>query len=276
MKKKIIEVLKNCHENNKSLLAFNVQNIYHLQALKEVSDELKIAVIVQFSARYVKQFQKRFGFEFLIEKYRNNYMYYHLDHCQDLELIEFCIKIGFDGVMYDGSEHSICHNIDITRKVKDMAIPYNCIVEGELGEIGGVEDGEGGEQMSHANLNEVKEYVDKTDVDVLALGIGNAHGFYTTLKNIDTSLLLKAKKILNNNQFFVLHGGSGLPEEIVKETINYGVVKINYSTQIKETTNQALKEYMKKDELFNEINFENTLISRLKEVYIKLLKTYTI
>ena len=276
MKKKLIEVLKNYRENNKSILAFNVQNIYHLQALKEISDELKIAVIAQFSARYVKQFQKRFGFEFLKEKYRNNYMYYHLDHCQDLELIEFCIKTGFDGVMYDGSEHSLSHNIAFTRKVKDLAIPYNCIVEGELGEIGGVEDGEGVEQMSHVNLNEVKEYVDMTNIDILALGIGNAHGFYNTLENIDTSLLLKAKQILNNNQLFVLHGGSGLPEKLVKETINYGVVKINYSTQIKEATNQSLIDYIKKEELFNEINFESVIISSLKKVYHKLIKKYSI
>ena len=276
MKKKLIEVLKNYRENNKSILAFNVQNIYHLQALKEISDELKIAVIAQFSARYVKQFQKRFGFEFLKEKYRNNYMYYHLDHCQDLELIEFCIKTGFDGVMYDGSEHSLSHNIAFTRKVKDLAIPYNCIVEGELGEIGGVEDGEGVEQMSHVNLNEVKEYVDMTNIDILALGIGNAHGFYNTLENIDTSLLLKAKQILNNNQLFVLHGGSGLPEKVVKETINYGVVKINYSTQIKEATNQSLIEYIKKEELFNEINFESVIISSLKKVFQKLIKKYSI
>lgn len=275
MKKKIIDVLKDCHKNKKSLLAFNVQNVYHLEALKEVSEELEIAVIAQFSARYVRQFQKRFGFDFLKEKFKNSYIYFHLDHCQDLELIEFCIKAGFDGVMYDGSEHSISHNIAITKKVKELARPYNCIVEGELGEIGGVEDGEGTEEMSHANLDEVKEYVDETSVDILALGIGNAHGFYTTLKNIDTSILLKAKEILND-QLFVLHGGSGLPEKMVKETINYGVVKINYSTQIKETTNQSLKEYLKKEELFNEINFENILISKLKEVYIKLLKKYTI
>lgn len=276
MKKRLIEVLQEFYEKKRSLLAFNVQNIYHLQALKEISEELKVPVIAQFSARYVKHFNKTVGFDFLNKNYQNEYVYFHLDHCQDLELIAFCVNVGFDGVMYDGSASPIAHNISITKKVMEIAAPYNCIVEGELGEIGGVEDGEGTENMSVVNLEEVKRYMDETKVDILALGIGNAHGFYSTFNNIDTSILLKAKQILDRDQLFVLHGGSGLPEEMVQDTIRNGVIKINYSTQIKQATIDALEEYLGKKELFNEINFEMTLLFHVKRTYKMLLKKYTL
>lgn len=276
MKVKLKEILEKCYKNKKSLIAFNAQNIYHLQALKEVTEELKQPVIVQFSARYVKQFEKRFGFEFLKENYRNSYMYFHLDHCQDLDLIKFCIEAGFDGVMYDGSEFSLDENIRTTNLVLDMAKSENCMVEGELGQIGGVEDGIGSESMSFANLSEVKKYIDSTGLGLLALGIGNAHGFYSTTENIDTSILLKAKEILKRDQLFVLHGGSGMPDEMILDTINYGVVKINFSTQIKQKTNDALKEYLNSGELFNEINFEKSLVKKLKKLFTKFINKYTV
>lgn len=274
MKKKLKEILDECYKKRKSLAAFNVQNIYHLQALKELTEELKKPVIVQFSARYVKQFEKRFGFAFLKDKYKNNYVYFHLDHCQDLDLIKFCIKAGFDGVMYDGSELPLNENIRTTNLVIDMAKAKNCMVEGELGQIGGVEDGIGSESGSFANLSEVKKYVDSTGLGLLALGIGNAHGFYNTIENIDTSILLKAKKILKRDQKFVLHGGSGMPDDMILDTLNYGVVKINFSTQIKQTTNDALKEYLNLGELFNEINFEQRLVNNLKQLFASLIIKY--
>lgn len=276
MRKNFIEVLDNCYKNKKSLIAFNLQNIYHLEALKQVTEELKLPVIVQFSARYVKQFEKRLGYPFLSERFRNDYLYFHLDHCQDFELIQFCIDSGFDGVMYDGSASPIEENIAMTKKVMEYAKKNDCIVEGELGEIGGVEDGIGTEGMSYANLSEVKKFVDETKVHLLALGIGNAHGFYTTLKNIDTSILLKAKDIIGEKQLFVLHGGSGLPTETIVETINNGVVKINFSTQIKQATNDALTSYLAKGKLFNEVAFEKEIFDSVKPVFFELIKKYTL
>jgi ketose-bisphosphate aldolase len=276
MKIEFKKILKKCYEEKKSLIAFNVQNLYHLQALKEITEELKQPVIVQFSERYVKQFENRYGFDFLKKNYKNEYLYFHLDHCQNLELIKFCIDNDFEGVMYDGSCLPLKENINITKQVIDMARTKNCLVEGELGEIGGVEDGFGSESMTFANLQDVKKYVDSTSVSLLALGIGNAHGFYSTFKNIDISILSRARQLLSNDQFFVLHGGSGMPDEMIYEAINYGVVKVNFSTQIKQSTNDSLIEYLEKGELFNEINFERILTKNLKKLFKELIKKYTI
>ncbi len=276
MKRKFIDILEECYQDQRSLIAFNLQNLYHLEAIKQVTEELKTPVIVQFSARYVKQFEKRIGFEFLNDNYRNDYMYFHLDHCQNFELIKFCIDNDFDGVMYDGSASPLDENIEMTKNVMRYAEKNNCIVEGELGEIGGVEDGIGTEGMSYANLSEVKRYVDETQVPLLALGIGNAHGFYTTLKNIDTSILLKAKELIGKKQLFVLHGGSGLPDDTVNETINNGVVKINFSTQIKQATNDALQSYLAKGKLFNEVAFEKEIHDSVIPLFKQLIEKYTV
>lgn len=276
MKPKLLSVLKSNFKKKKSLLAFNVQNVYHLLAIKQVTEELQLPVIVQFSARYVSQFEKRFGFNLLSTLYKNQFMYFHLDHCQDLEIIKFCIDAGFDGVMYDGSSGTLKENIEKTLIVKELADIRGCIVEGELGEIGGVEDGVGTANKSFVNLEEIVDYVDATGIDLLALGIGNAHGFYTSLKGIDTSILRKAQELITVDQLFVLHGGSGLPENMVLDTIQNGVVKINISTQIKQTTNDAIKSYLNIGELYNEINFERMLIKRLQLLFKEMLKKYTV
>ncbi len=275
MKETLIHTLNNCYKEKRSLLAYNVQNLYHLAAIHQVTSLLRLPVIVQFSSRYVTHLEKRIGFDVLQRKYKNSYIYFHLDHCQDFKLIEFCIQSGFDGVMYDGSASSLDENIKITKKVMACARHTDCIVEGELGEIGGVEDGVGSEEMSYANLSEVKKYVEETEVHLLALGIGNAHGFYRTLKNIDTSILKYAKEIIGGTQLFVLHGGSGLPDKIIRESINNGVVKINYSTQIKQDTNIALQNYLKRGELFNEISFESEMIKALKPLFENQIQKYT-
>lgn len=256
-------------------MAFNVQNLYHLEALRRVTEKLRLPCIVQFSARYVRQFEKTVGFEMLLSKYKNDYMYFHLDHCQDFELITFCIDSGFDGVMYDGSASPLAENIQFTKKVMAYAQSRGCIVEGELGEIGGVEDGVGTEHMAYANLAEVKRYVSETKVHLLALGIGNAHGFYTTLSKIDTSILRQAQSKLEGEQMLVLHGGSGLSKDIIDDCVTSGVVKINFSTQIKQATNDGIKKYIEKLELFNEIKFEQAIIDEVSPVFRELITKYT-
>ncbi|NVK40617.1 MAG: class II fructose-bisphosphate aldolase [Oceanospirillaceae bacterium] len=275
MKHKFIEVLQDSFVRKRALLAFNVQNIYHLQILNEVTDELKLPVIAQFSVRFARHLESRYGYDLLRRTFRNDYIYFHLDHCQDLDFIRSCIDHGFDGVMYDGSAESLDLNIQNTKLIINHAQRNNCVVEAELGEIGGVEDGVGSERMVYASLNEVGNFVDETKVPLLALGIGNAHGFYTTLKNIDTSILHKAQSLLGGTQWFVLHGGSGLSDNLVKDTIAAGVVKINYSTQLKQLTNDAIAKYLERGELFNEINFEKNLRNEISPFFKGLIIKYT-
>jgi len=270
-----LDVLNDCYQRKRSLVAFNVQNTYHLDALVEVTDRLKLPCIAQCSARFVDQFEQRHGMAHIVEKYQNERIHFHLDHCQDLQQIKFCVDSGFHGVMFDGSALPLEENILKTKQVIQFAAKSNCIVEGELGEIGGVEDGIGTEGMSYANLAEVKRFADDTGVHLLALGIGNAHGFYTTIENIDTTILANAKELIGRKQLFVLHGGSGLPVEMVQDAIDNGVVKFNYSTQLKQATNDAIKGFMETGKLFNEVAFEQAIHDQIKPLFETLIQRYT-
>jgi ketose-bisphosphate aldolase len=269
------DVLDDCHQRKRSLVAFNVQNVYHLDALTEVTDDLELPAIAQCSARFVKQFENRHGMARIVDKYQNERIHFHLDHCQDIDLIKFCVDSGFNGVMFDGSALPLTENMTITKEVMRIASESGCVVEGELGEIGGVEDGEGTEEMSYANLEEVKQFVDETGVQLLALGIGNAHGVYKTLKNIDTTILAKAKDVIGRKQLFVLHGGTGLPHETVLDAINSGVVKINYSTQLKMATNDAISSFLESGILFNEVAFEKAIHEQVKPLFKTLIQRFT-
>ena len=149
------------------------------------------------------------------------------------------------------------------------------MVEGELGKVSGVEDGFGEEGSSYAEIKEIIRYVQETEIDLLALGIGNAHGFYENLEGLDISILTDASKKLSPDQFYVLHGGTGLPEEIIHEAISLGVVKINISTQLKKCTMDLLKEYANENNLYNEISYHKKMIAGVSNLLESYINNYT-
>lgn len=275
MKKPLRDVLLDLQNNNKSLLAFNLQNLYQLEAASFTSNKLKLPLIIQFSERYLRFLDNKHQIEYLINKYSNDYVYFHLDHCIDLDFIKKCIDSKFDSVMYDGSSFDLSKNIENTISIIEYAKKSNCLLEGELGKVSGVEDGFGEGGSSYAEIAEIESYIHKTGVDLMALGIGNAHGFYEDLGTIRIDILKEASLRLNKKQFFVLHGGTGLPEEIIREAISYGVVKLNVSTHIKKKTIDILKSYLEGNELYNEITFDTTMIKGLSQLFEKYLTKYT-
>lgn len=275
MKKKLKEVLKDFRVRQKSIMAFNLQNLYQLEAAKAVSEKLKTPLIIQFSERYLRFLDNKYSIKYLVENFSNNYTYFHLDHCTDLAFIKFCIDSGFDSVMYDGSAFNIDVNIKNTNIIKDYALSKSCLVEGELGKVSGVEDGFGDGGSSYAEIAEIEKYVKETNIDLMALGIGNAHGFYEDLDGLKTDILKEASSRLDKKQLYVLHGGTGLPEKIIKEVIGYGVVKINVSTQIKKRTIEIFNKYVEENELYNEISFNNLIVEELSELFENYLTKYT-
>lgn len=257
------------------MVAFNLQNLYQLEAAKRTALSLRLPLLIQFSERFLRFLDKRYGVKFLLEHYGSDYTFFHLDHCTDLEFIKFCIDSGFDSVMYDGSASDIEENIRNSKYIMEYASSRNCLVEGELGKVSGVEDGFGDGGSSYAELEEIKKYVEETQIDLMALGIGNAHGFYQNLNGLDMNILKNASQALGANQKFVLHGGTGMPVPIVKEAISYGVVKINLSTQLKKRTMEILQEYAAQGTLYNEMTYDLMMLDKLSELYADQLNLYT-
>ena len=275
MKKELKDVFLDFRNRQKSIMAFNLQNFYQLEAANAVSEKLELPLIIQFSERYLRFLHEKYTIKYIVEKFSNNYTYFHLDHCIDLDFIKFCVDSGFDSVMYDGSAFDIDTNIKNSKIIIGYAAPKACLVEGELGKVSGVEDGFGDEGSSYAEIAEIEKYVKETRIDLMALGIGNAHGFYNDLDGLKTDILKEASRKLDKNQLYVLHGGTGLPDDIIKEAIGYGVVKINVSTQIKKKTMDIFNMYTSQNELYNEISFNNLMKEELSMLLGSYLKKYT-
>lgn len=275
MKVKLRDRLITLKKEGKSTFAFNLQNFYQLEAVKNISEQLALPVIVQFSERYLRFLDDKYGIDYILRTYSNDYVYFHLDHCTDIDFIKYCIDSKFDAVMFDGSAFDIEFNIANSKELKGYAFSKGCLLEGELGKVSGVEDGFGDEGSSYAEISEIKRYVEETQIDLMALGIGNAHGFYENLEGLNMGILKEASQLLNQSQLYVLHGGTGLPEEIIREAIGYGVVKINLSTEIKKKTLDIMRDYVSKNDLYNEISFHSLMVDELSKLFKSYLIKYT-
>ena len=227
-------VLKSHLASSSAMLAVNVQNIQQIEIVSKISAELQTEVIIQFSAKYIYYFEKLIGIDRILDKYQSNkHLYFHLDHCLDKTLITNCINWGFDSVMYDGSAFSIKENILNTKEIVALANSKGVLVEGEVGIVGGVEDGFGGGGSTIFNLDDALSFYNESGVDLLALGIGNAHGVYVTNETVDINLLSKFQERLEIKSCLVLHGATGLDDDQILNAIKFGVVKVNFSTELK-------------------------------------------
>jgi len=259
-------------KSTSALLAMNAQSIQQIDIAADLAMEMQKEIIVQFSAKYISYFEKILGYKYLIDKYRENiYIFFHLDHCQDINLIKDCINYGFDSVMFDGSSFSIEENIKRTNEVVLMAREKNVLVEGEVGVVGGVEDDFKSGGRAVFDCDEAIEFYLRTGVDLLALGIGNAHGLYKGTDMVEIKLLKEFQSKLERKALLVLHGATGLSEAQVKESIDYGVVKVNYSTEFKLIYQKVIDSFANM-KLHDEIAFYNLLKDELNPILHTLIK----
>ena len=155
-----------------------------------------------------------------------------LDHGDTIERVKRCMDSGFTAVMLDYSTRSYAENAAALREVVKHAKGRGITVEGEMGIVGQVDDitTEGTHTTTLTNPDEARQYVEETGIDVLAVGIGNAHGNYTTLPNLDFGLLEQIGK--NTGIPLVLHGGSGTPAEDLARAIALGICKVNVASEL--------------------------------------------
>lgn len=269
------EVLQKMYNSKKALIAFNVQNIYQLDTLHAFSESSGYPIIAQFSAKYIPYFEKMYGFDYLISKYKSGNFFFHLDHCLDEKTIKFCIDKGFSSVMFDGSSLAVEENSKRTNQLYKYASLRGCLLEAELGAIAGVEDGFGTEGGSGYYDPKDLIYFDKhTQYDMLALAIGNSHGVYKSVEAIQIDKLAQAITLVGS-KLFVLHGGTGMPEEMILKSINYGVVKINVSTALKIETQTILKDFIEDNKSYDELRFFKLYSDKIASFYQSYVLKYT-
>ena len=155
----------------------------------------------------------------------------HLDHGDGFPICMEALRLGFTSVMIDGSTRPIEENAALTQSVVDVAKYFGVPVEAEIGELQRLDNGVVQENKNVADPQQVREFLRLCSPDTLAIGIGNAHGYYKGKPDIKLDVLREVRKFTDIP--LVLHGCTGMEESIVKEAISLGVAKINFGTEIR-------------------------------------------
>lgn len=166
----------------------------------------------------------------------------HLDHGDSVDLVRESLAAGYTSVMLDYSSRAFAENVAALRQVVELARPKGVTVEGEIGHVGRADDvtGEGCGVSSLTEVAEAVEYVQQTQVDCLAVSIGNAHGQYTKLPQLDFQRLEEIYAAIQIP--IVLHGGSGTPEADLRRAIALGIAKVNVATELVTALRHSLLE----------------------------------
>jgi ketose-bisphosphate aldolase len=165
----------------------------------------------------------------------------HLDHGNSYELAARCIDAGYTSVMIDGSKLPFTENSAVTRRVVDLAHAAGVSVEGELGHVGQNSDSAGEDaSATFTRPEDAARFVEETNVDALAVAVGTAHGFYKGAVQLDFQRLKDISNKIPNTPL-VLHGGSGVSADLLRQSIACGIRKINFGTELKNAFTQAVK-----------------------------------
>ena len=219
--------------------AFNVNNMEQIQAIMEAARETKSPVIVQASRGARSYSQDRFLYHLMLaatELYPEIPTVLHLDHGNSVETCKSAIAMGFTSVMMDGSlmpdgktPSTFEYNVKATREIVETAHSKGITVEGEIGCLGGIEDGHGTglDGLSHlTDPDQAVEFVQQTGVDALAIAIGTSHGAYKFTKK-PTGETLKMDRLIEihkrlPNTHLVMHGSSSVPKDLQDIINQYG------------------------------------------------------
>ena len=285
--------------------AFNVNNMEQIQAIMEAARETKSPVIIQASRGARSYTNDRFLYHLMVaatEVYPEIPVALHQDHGNSPATCKSAIEMGFTSVMMDGSlmadgktPSSFEYNVQTTREVVDMAHERGVTVEGELGCLGGIEDGHGAGVDALAHLtdpNQAVEFVERTRIDALAVAIGTSHGAYKfSKKPTGEVLVMKRIEEIHKNlptTHLVMHGSSSVPQDLqdvinkyggkmkptfgvpveeIQKGIRHGVRKINVDTDNRMAMTGAIRKvFAEKPEAFDPRDYMKPAREAMKEV----------
>lgn len=168
----------------------------------------------------------------------------HLDHGSSFDTCKDAIDAGFSSVMIDGSHHPIDDNIAMTKQVVEYAHEHGASVEGEVGTVGGEEDGVIG-NVIYADAQECKRMVDEAGIDALAAALGSVHGTYAGEPQLGFDEMKEISELTKAP--LVLHGGSGIPEHQIEKAIEFGHSKMNINTELQQVWAARTREVIAND-----------------------------
>ena len=242
------DLLAVARENHFAVPAYNISSNMLLTGAIEAAQDANAPVIIAIHPDELAFVGTAFV-KFALEEAKNAAVpvVIHLDHGSSLEQIMTAIRAGFTSVMIDASELPLDQNIAACREVASLAHAVDVSVEGELGTIGELdEEAEAGaEEVVFVDPEQVKTFVDATDVDTLAVAIGTSHGLYPQDMKPEIRLDLLREIKAKVDIPLVLHGGSGNPDEEIARSVELGICKINISADMKNAFYQKCREVLR-------------------------------
>ena len=263
------EMFENAYKGGYAIGAFNVNNMEIIQGITEAAMEENAPLILQVSSG-ARKYAKHIYLIKLVEAAiadTNLPIALHLDHGADFEICKSCIDGGFSSVMIDGSHHSFLDNIALTKQVVEYAHAHGVTVEGELGQLAGIEDDVNVALHSYTDPAQVEEFVSKTGVDSLAIAIGTSHGAFKfkpgQKPELRFDILDEVSRRLPGFPI-VLHGASsvipefvatvnkyggnmpdaiGIPEEMLRRAALGAVCKVNIDSDLRLAMTAAIREH---------------------------------
>ena len=295
------EMFEKAYKGGYAIGAFNVNNMEIVQGITEAAKEENAPIILQVSAG-ARKYAKHAYLVKLVEAALEDTdlpIALHLDHGADFEICKSCIDGGFTSVMIDGSHHSFKDNIELTKRVVDYAHQRGVTVEGELGQLAGIEDdvNVSAENASYTQPEQVEEFVKSTGVDSLAIAIGTSHGAFKFKPGQNPKLrfdiLEDIEKRLPNFPI-VLHGASsvipkyvdiinknggnladaiGIPEEELRKAAKSAVCKINIDSDSRLAMTAAVRQvFAEKPAEFDPRKYLGPARDNMKKLYIHKIK----
>lgn len=223
------EILKLGEMGGYAVPAFNVYNMETVLGVMNAAEEAGAPVIFQVYSRLVDGQNAQYVAPIVMEAIKNMRVpaAFHLDHGAGVPEVLRMLRYGATGIMIDASSKPLEENIATTKHVVDMCREVGVSVEGELGHVGTTKEEIGTE---HTKVDEAVRYVEETGVSALAIMVGTAHGHY---KKAPVLNIQRIKEIHDaTSAHLVLHGGSGVPDDQIRASIDAGIRKINFSTDL--------------------------------------------
>jgi fructose-bisphosphate aldolase class II len=233
------ETIHKAYADRHALGGFNVYNLESAKAVVAAANTKEEPVFMMMSEKSLDYA----GFDELVEIAKNLRsrskipIFLHLDHGGSLDIVKKCIKSGFDSVMFDGSKLPLDQNIQLSKDLRQTAHRNGVFFEAEIGHIGGAED-----YVTSANFKtnpaEALMFYNEVKPDMLAVAIGNVHGYDVKNEELDFTLLAKLQDMIKAP--LVLHGCSNRVKREYQVAIAQGIVKINIDTELRQAFVEGL------------------------------------
>lgn len=227
---KMSTLLEKAKKEKYAVGSFSVANMEMVLGVIKAIEETKSPAIIQIAEVRLNHSPLELIGPLMVAAAKNSSVpvAVHFDHGKTEEKIRQALEIGFTSVMFDGSHLPFEDNAATTAKIKSIAAEFNADCEGEIGCVGGSEDGSEDIAINCTSPSQAKEFYEKTGVDALAVAIGNAHGNYKETPKLRFDILEKTADTVSAP--LVLHGGTGISPDDFRKCISLGIHKINIAT----------------------------------------------